>query len=253
MSSEAPPPTDRIASAPEARYASMPFSASLSVGFGSNSLKTANGIPACSSNGVTNRRSPAWRIPLSVTSSSLRAPTRFSSAGSSRTAPRPWTMRVGKDMTCGMGRSSDDLEVSLHLPLRHRGLELAAFPVAGAHVVIHESLPEELAHLLAARERLGGRAQRRRKRLRLGVVAVPHRLRRKRQLVLHAMEAGGDRSRDRDVGVHVGGGEPVLDARRGGRSGDDAQSGGAVLHSPGGERGGPGAAHHPLVRVHGRG
>src|SRR5713101_8165276 len=165
MSSEAPPPTDRIASAPEARYASMPFSASLSVGLGSSSLKTANGTPACSSSGVTNLKRPAWRIPLSVTSSSLPAPARFSSAGSSRMAPRPWTIRVGKDMTEGIGLSSDDLEVPLQLPLRHRGLELAAFPVAGAHVVVDEGLAQELADLLAARERLGGGAQRRRGRI----------------------------------------------------------------------------------------
>src|SRR6266851_3400417 len=153
MSSEAPPPTDTIASAPEARYASMPFSAS-----------------------------------LSVTSSSLPAPARFSSAGSSRMAPRPWTIRVGKDMTEGIGLSSDDLEVPLQLPLRHRGLELAAFPVAGAHVVVDEGLAQELADLLAARERLGGGAQRRRERLRLRVVAVPHRLGWKRHLVLHAVQ-----------------------------------------------------------------
>src|SRR6266850_240896 len=210
----------------------MPFSASLSVGLGSNSLKTVNGTPACSSSGVTNRRSPAWRMPLSVTSSSLRAPARLSSAGSSRMAPRPWTIRVGKDMTEGIELSSDDLEVALQLPLRHGSVELAAFPLAGTHVVVDERVAQELADLLAARERLGGGAQRRRERLGLRVVAVPHRLGRKRHLVLDPVQTGSDRGGDGHVRVHVGGGEAVLDARRGGRPRDDAQGGGAVLHTP---------------------
>src|SRR6266404_49456 len=184
MSSDAPPPTETRASAPPARYASMPFKASASVGLGSNSLNTVNGTPACSSRGVTNRSRPACRIPLSATSSSLRAPTRFSSAGSSRMAPRPWTIRVGNDMTDGMeapwvkfakSRSKrlrrlppalDDLEIPLQLPLGHRRFELAAFPLAGSHVVVDEGVAEELARLLAPRKGLGRRAQRRRERLR---------------------------------------------------------------------------------------
>ena len=63
MSREAPPPTDRIASASAERYASIPLSALESVGLGSKSLKTVNGTPDCSSSGVTNRSRPAFKIP----------------------------------------------------------------------------------------------------------------------------------------------------------------------------------------------
>src|SRR5262245_7091953 len=139
MSREAPPPTERIASAPAERYAAIPFSASESVGLGAKSLKTVNGIPDCSSCGDTNRSSPAFKIPWPVTSNSWRAPARFSSPGSSRIAPRPWTIRVGKDMIEGICKApSDDFEVSLQLPLRHRRFELAALPLPGPHVVIDE-------------------------------------------------------------------------------------------------------------------
>jgi len=56
-------------------------------------------------------------------------------------------------MTEGIELSSDDLEVALQLPLRHGSLELAAFPLAGTHVVVDERVAQELADLLAARER----------------------------------------------------------------------------------------------------
>src|SRR5256885_11504505 len=75
-------------------------------------------------------------------------------------------------------KSSDDLEVALELPLRHRRLELPALPVAGAHVVIDELRAEDLAHFLAAREGFGRRSQGRWQRLGLAFVAVARRLRR---------------------------------------------------------------------------
>src|SRR5256885_10119112 len=68
-------------------------------------------------------------------------------------------------------KSSDDLEVALELPLRHRRLELAALPVAGAHVVIDELPAEDLAHFLAARDGLGPRSQGRWPQSRLSLTA----------------------------------------------------------------------------------
>src|SRR5690349_12554921 len=173
MSREAPPPTPSTLSAFAARYASPPRMASASVGFCSKSLKTCALMPACSSSGVTKRKRPAFRMPLSVTRSGREAPARFSSLGSSRIDPFPYTMRVGKLITLAMKRSSDDLEVPLQLPLRHRALELPALPVAGAHVMVHERLAEKLAGLGRRREPRRRLAQRRRKEFGPGLVAVP--------------------------------------------------------------------------------
>ena len=89
MSRDAPPPTPRTLSAPAARYASIPRSASRSVGFASNSVNNSVLMPIRSSKGVTKRSSPACRMPLSVTSSGREAPARFSSLGSSWIAPLP--------------------------------------------------------------------------------------------------------------------------------------------------------------------
>src|SRR3954471_6519318 len=156
--------------------------ASASVGLGSKSLKTCALMPACSSSGVMKRKRPALRMPLSVTRSGRDAPARFSSLGSSLIDPFPYTMRVGKLITLAMKRSSDDLEVPLQLPLRHRALELPALPVAGADVMLHERLAEKLARFLACREARRGLPQRAGQELGLGLVAVSLRLGRQRQL-----------------------------------------------------------------------
>src|SRR5689334_20931022 len=173
--------------------------ASASVGFGSNSLKTCALMPACSRSGVMACRRPALTIPLSATRSGRDAPARFSSLGSSRIDPFPYTMRVGKLITLAMKRSSDDLEVPLQLPLRHRAFELPALPVPGAHVVVHERLAQKLARLLRLRKPRGRLAQRRRKRFGLGLVAVALRLRRQRQLALDAVEPRGHARRHGNV------------------------------------------------------
>src|SRR5438067_3083595 len=183
----------------------MPRKAFASVGFGSKSLKTVNAIPASWSSGVTESSRPACKMPRSVTRRSLRAEARFSSPESSRIAPRPCTMRVGNDMMEGIAgssrvpqRTSDDLEITLQLPFRHGGFELPAFPLARADVVIHERVAEQLTHLFAPRQRFRRGTERRRQRLRLCFVPVPHRLDRKRQFVLDAVQSRGNRRRDRD-------------------------------------------------------
>src|SRR5437764_13171175 len=251
----------------------MPRSASASVGLGSKLENTEWRMPAWSSNAVTGPSKPACRIPLSVTTRTFLAETRFSSCGNSRIAPRPCTMRVGKLITFAIGgllvgkewrpelkpgapvphppKSSDDLEVALELPLRHSGLELAAFPVACAHVVIDELRAENLAHFLAARERLGRRPQGGRQGRSLRVISIARRLRRKRQLVLHAVEAGTDRRGERDVRIHCCASESILDPGRRCAPRDYPQRAGAILDAPARHGGRPGAANHPLVGVDG--
>src|SRR5439155_26388497 len=90
---------------------------------------------------------------------------------------------------------SDDLEITLELPPRHRALELPALPVAGPDVMIHERRAQQLARLLRFRKPGGRFAQGAGQGWGLRVVTVALRLGGQRELALDAVEPTGDRRR----------------------------------------------------------
>ena len=71
--------------------------------------------------------------------------------------------------------------------------------------------------------------------------------------MLDAPEAGADGRRERDVGIDVGGRDPVLDALARRTAADHAQRRRAVLDSPGRRGRRPVARHQARVAVHGAG
>src|SRR5262245_52260413 len=112
-------------------------------------------MPASPSTESTRSASPAFTTPLSVTRRGRCIPRRRTSSGSRFSAPAPITIRVGQESTAirfEAGRSKKDgsvmsgeLEVALQLPGGHGPLVLPDLPGAGAEVVVHEFLAEQLA------------------------------------------------------------------------------------------------------------
>src|SRR5689334_13013854 len=97
---------------------------------------------------------------------------------------------------------SNNLEVTLELPVANALGVLAGFPLARAHVVIDECFRQHLARLLAALEQRGGVAQRLREAIGALARVAAHR-RRRLDRALDAPQAGAERARDRDVRVDV--------------------------------------------------
>src|SRR5436853_616686 len=84
---------------------------------------------------------------------------------------------------------SDDLEVPLQLPPRHRAFELPAFPLARPDVMVDERRAQQIARFLRFGKSGGRLPEGGGKRLYFRVVSVPLGLHRERQLVLDPVQA----------------------------------------------------------------
>src|SRR2546426_6599088 len=104
---------------------------------------------------------------------------------------------------------SDDLEVPLQLPPRHRAFELPAFPLARPDVMVDERRAQQIARFLRFGEAGGRLPEGGGKRLSFSVVSVPLRLPPERQLVLHPLQGPPDPRPPGGVWVHVPGPPPV--------------------------------------------
>src|SRR2546430_10078809 len=98
---------------------------------------------------------------------------------------------------------SDDLEVPLQLPPRHRAFELPAFPLARPDVMVDERRAQQIARFLRFGEAGGRLPEGGGERLSLRVVSVPPGLRPERPLPLHPPHAPPDRRRHRAVWDYV--------------------------------------------------
>src|SRR3989442_7264027 len=87
---------------------------------------------------------------------------------------------------------SDDLEVPLQLPPRHRAFELPAFPLARPDVMVDERRAQQIARFLRFGEAGGRLPEGGGERLSLRVVSVSPRLRPEPQLPLESLQGAPD-------------------------------------------------------------
>src|SRR3954447_19390183 len=112
------------------------------------------------------------------------------------------------------GRSSEALEATDQLPVGDGGVVRVHLDLRRVQVVLDDVLAERGPGQLAAREGRGGFRQRGRHRAPVGVVGVADEGLFQLQLVLDAVETGGDQRGDGEVRVDVPARHAVLDAQR---------------------------------------
>src|SRR6266705_6124548 len=138
-------------------------------------------------------------------------------------------------MTVPITGYSYDLEVPLQLPVRHPVEPLPPFPFARRGKVVDEIVAEPIARQLGGFEvarRLDQRARGTRHILGADVGAVD-RLGGEPEIVLDAVQTGGDARGRGEVGIHVGAGAASLEPRRLRARGDDPEARRAVVETPG--------------------
>src|SRR3954454_7483754 len=227
----------------------------------SPSISSASALPPSSSRSATttcapsaaNRRALARPMPLAAPvmtatlPSSLPANSPPLSGRDLHTRPLP-RADGGECADLAAATSSQALESPESLPVGHRGVVGGELHAGGVRVVVDHIVAEGLACRCAGLEQLAGVAQRRRHARLVGGVRVARERLLQRQLLLDAVQAGGDGGGQGQVGVHVAAGHPVLHPQRRAVP-DHPQRAGAVVEPPCHRGGREAAQREPLVRV----